>query len=181
MRRWWIGCAIVAVLDGGCLFRSCGGVTPQPDACTPGSDAPVDGLQIGVGEEGPFLPYADGDVIHPVVGGQGATMILLRLRARGPLVPACMQQHTLVTDATGGVLARSDAALGSTADAVGRTTGLIYLPGDFSTVGAHATVTARAGGQVAIRMLVVGDLQDFPQPDLAPAADEAALDDAATD
>lgn len=174
----------VAFCAGGCLFRGCGSPSPQPDTCAPGSAAPVDALELGAGEDGPFQPIATGSVVHPVYGGQGAIMVLFRLRARGASVPACMQQRTTVADSSGQVVARSDAALMTEPDASlpnARATELIYLPGALPPAGSLIVVTATAGGQTATGTFTLGAVGNFPEPpDLADAG-VSDLADAAID
>lgn len=74
------------------VLAACGPAGPNPDQgrCdTPAATADVSELELGHGEDGAFRPFVDGEVAALVTGGQGITMVPLRLRARGAAVPAC--------------------------------------------------------------------------------------------
>ena len=50
-------------------------------------------LEIGRDDE-VFTPYHDGDPPKIVIGGQGSTMMGLRLRLQGSNIPPCLEQRT---------------------------------------------------------------------------------------
>jgi hypothetical protein len=172
---FWSGC-----------FVSCQQPLLQQGTCTPsGAAAQVDALELGASEEAAFTPLADGDPVNVVVGGQGATMIIVRLRVRGAPAPLCLPQSTSVTapDDPLDVLARSDASLATNLESDGsRSTGQLLLPGRYPSPGGGIAVTTRAGGQTVTRLLSVGvaGFYDFePAPDGSAAVEDLGGSDGA--
>jgi hypothetical protein len=172
MRAFAVG-LLIAGAGGGC-FGSCRPSATQ-ETCTPGSTAPVAALEIGANED-PFRSYNDGDTIDSVVGGQGATMVVVRLRVRGPSAPDCLAQstHLYAADGSGDVLAQSNASLTATLALDGtRTTAPLLLPGRIPRPGEGLIITTQAGGLTVSRALSIGFSGFF---DFAPSAD-ASVDD----
>ncbi len=174
--------ALVALFGGsGCMFLSCSPPVLQQGTCSPvGAAAAVDTLEIG-GPGDPFQPLADGDAIMRQIGGQGAAMIVVRLRVSGGNQPACLAQSThVVSAADGGTVAQSSVSLTTTLEADGkRTTGQLLLPGFYPE--AHGIlVTTQAGGLTVTRALSIdipGYFDFAPPPDLpAPVEDLAGSD-----
>ncbi|HZS36200.1 MAG TPA: hypothetical protein VFF06_05210 [Polyangia bacterium] len=172
MRAFAVG--LVALAAGGGCFGSC--QTPmQQGICALGSTAPLDSLEIGTDAD-PFAPLSDGDTIQSVIGGQGATMVIVRLRVRGAGAPACLAQSTsvLAADGSGDVLSRNDAALETTLEADGaRTTPELLLPGRIPRAGEGVIITSLAGGRTVTRALSI-DVAGFF--DFAPEPDGAGVD-----
>jgi hypothetical protein len=149
----------------GCIFGSCQNPSPPPaDSCTSGRAGAVDSLEIG-DDLDPFTPYHDGDLPHVIVGGQGLTMMGIRLRMRGADVPSCIQQATHYEVGgmdTGG----SDVAVNTYAEPDGtRVTKPLWMPGEF---GHDDFVIAVAGGTTTTVHLVDPNRSDpFGGPDLS--------------
>jgi hypothetical protein len=127
MRR----CMLVAVT---LLFAACGpSGPPDPDSCSPGVSTGVTAVQIGPGivpDGTPFVPYADGDPPQTVGGGQGLTMIPVRLLVSGANPPECLAQSTIVCndpDCANGGFAHSDVSVHTYVDAGGRSTHPLFI------------------------------------------------------
>jgi hypothetical protein len=174
--------ALVALFAGsGCMFFSCSPQVLQQGTCSPvGDPAMVGTLELG-GPGDPFQPLADGDTIMKQIGGQGASMIVVRLRVSGGNQPACLAQATHVESAAdGGTVGQSSVALTTTLEPDGtRVTGQLLLPGYYPE-GHGIFVTTQAGGQTVTRALSVdipGYFDFAPAPDLAaPVEDLAGTD-----
>jgi hypothetical protein len=77
---------------------------PDADRCTPGSADGVDSFAIGPGKDSEsatdlptdFRPYVANDNGDFVTGGQGFTMLRVRIRVAGHNPPACLAQQTNV-------------------------------------------------------------------------------------
>src|SRR5205823_4191454 len=52
---------------------------------------------IGTGDESTFTLLRDDDVIQPVHGAQGGTMVPIRLRFTGTATPGCVAQSTVLS------------------------------------------------------------------------------------
>ncbi len=169
---------VVALFGSGC-FSSCQPPVLQQGTCAASGAPPVATLELG-SDADPFAPLADGDVIMRRIGGQGATMIIVRLRVSGPSAPACLAQSTAVTspDAPGLQVADSNVSLATTLELDGtRTTPQLLLPGYYPSSVRGVVVTTQAGGLTVTRSLSVDEPGYF---DFAPAADlPAPVDDLA--
>lgn len=149
-----------------------GAITPPiVDECEPDRVGVVERVEIGP-EADAFAPWNDGDVTRLELGTQGLRMLLLRLRATGSDVPACLPQRTEVRVADEDVLIGVfDAPIvmeGTAAARVSKTFfTVIYNP--VLKRGARISVTTIAGGTVATRNLFLEVVLD------------GGLDDAATD
>jgi hypothetical protein len=99
--------ALLALL--GCLCSGSGPTPPPSDSCTQPSSGRVDSVELATPRIDPqkngtsqavedVEPRAltDGDLLWLVRGGQGATMVPVRLILRGPEVPSCIAQDTQV-------------------------------------------------------------------------------------
>jgi hypothetical protein len=95
MRRWPF-LLIVAFSLGG-LCGPGGFSPPPPDSC----DHPVvytaDSVAIGTGDDSTFTVLNDGDVAIPVTGGQGLSMLPIRMHFAGA-VPDCVQADLTLED-----------------------------------------------------------------------------------
>jgi hypothetical protein len=65
---------------------------PPPDSCSSGQTGTVDSLEIGRDDD-VFVAYHDGDTAKVITGGQGSTMMGVRIRLTGT-VPNCLAQTT---------------------------------------------------------------------------------------
>src|SRR5260370_42467282 len=88
----------LASLSSGCPS----GGPPSADRCSPGSTSGIDSLQIGPSHPGDeetsgFAAYHDGDPGDYALGGQGLSMLRLRLRVTGAAAPACLAQMSIVS------------------------------------------------------------------------------------
>lgn len=112
---------------------------PAPDECTTATAGSVDSVELGAanlddlaGQSTPFVPLADGDGVPLIRGGQGATMIGLRLRVTGAQAPDCLMQRTVVTAPTGDKITSSSPPLRTYAQPDGtRVTNALWLPADY--------------------------------------------------
>jgi hypothetical protein len=87
---------IAMSLSPGCICNQ--NALPRPDDCQPGSAVGVDSFEIGAGHlDGSFIPWMDGSLPSFAVGGQGSTMLVMRIRISGANPPSCLQQKTVVT------------------------------------------------------------------------------------
>jgi hypothetical protein len=79
-------------LSAGCL-PSCGpgGGPPKPDSCSNGSADGIDAVTISGPADDSFFT---GDFPRLAMGGQGATMVVLRIHIAGPNPPSCLAQST---------------------------------------------------------------------------------------
>jgi len=93
--------------------------------------------EVSDSEATPFVPIVGAATAQLVVGGQGLTMVVGRLRFSGTGVPASVQVTTqLVDPASGLALASFNGLIDTFAEPSGtaRTTRPIYLPGVFDVV-----------------------------------------------
>jgi hypothetical protein len=149
--------AVVAALAAASLGLTCGpgGAPPVTDTCEPPAppdagepnDGALTSLELGyLGSDGAFVPFVDGGVAYLSFGGQGSSMIVAHLRARGADVPACLAQRTVMETITGETLASEDAGLPTDPTADGaRITSAMYLVYDRSS-GEQVRLRATAGG-----------------------------------
>jgi hypothetical protein len=93
----------------------------------------------------------DGDVLWVIRGGQGASMVPVRLIYRGSDVPSCVAQNTTVTVA-GKLAAQSRENLATYPYAIGvRATKTLWLPGAFATEAVLTSDTTGFKPSVAVR------------------------------
>ena len=74
---------------------------PEPDRCSDGVTEAAGVVVQTVPRTEPFRPYAEGDGIEIVGGGQGANMVAVRIRLVGDAAPSCIAQTTEIRDADG--------------------------------------------------------------------------------
>jgi hypothetical protein len=146
--RWQV--AVLAALSMGGVCGPGPGL-PMPDSCADGARAgTVTSLEIGGGGD-PFAPQADGDVTPKVIGAQGGAMVVVRVRLRGPDVPDCLAQRTIVYAGGGAELAEEPEALLTYAQPDGsRTTNALYV---------RMFGMIPQGGQPVIVRVIVGALE----------------------
>ncbi len=89
----FIGLGLFAIF--GCV---CGPSVPQPDSCNMPSTGGVETLELGPGGEGSFRTFDAGEQLSLVRGGQGASMVTLRLRI-GPKAPQCIGESVTIYSA----------------------------------------------------------------------------------
>jgi len=175
--------ARLALLLGGCLLGGCllgpcqQNGPPPPDSCDRPTDGTVSRLELGPGsfeDDRPFTLYNEGDTVTPVRGGQGATMIGLRLRLSGAAPPECVAQRTTFTDVDGARLATADVPLRTYQDvAAQRTTKTLWIPAEFPPARQLLFVEVTAAKQSLVRALIMAgeaperDLAAPPEPDLS--------------
>ena len=70
---------------------------PAPDSCDHPAVFTADSVQIGIGDENTFTLLNDGDVAVPVTGGQGLSMLPIRIQLAGA-VPDCVQADLTLED-----------------------------------------------------------------------------------
>jgi len=116
---------------------------PQLDGRRFGSDTAQDELK-------PRL-LGSGDVVWRIRGGQGAEMVPVRLVYRGPDVPACVAQDTLVT--VGGQLAarNRDNVATYELEPGARATKTFWLPGAYEQAGTLTTDSAGKKAELSVR------------------------------
>lgn len=138
------------LLIAACLAGCPGPTTPPaPDVC----DTPVDGAGVATIEIGPnedtFRPFAQNEAVALVQGGQGGSMLPLRLRLTGTSVPECIAQATSVSYDMQ-TLASDSAPLRTYAESDGsRTTKALFVVLDFGPQsGSTVVVTVSVGGQM---------------------------------
>ncbi|HUH00452.1 MAG TPA: hypothetical protein VML75_00575 [Kofleriaceae bacterium] len=177
MRRLatWIVVALGATTGCG---GGCNGGFATDSCDTPATGAAAM-LEIGSVEEGPFNPWAEGQVVPAVFGSQGGTMIPVALRLRGPDVPPCLFQDTQVLHYTTRELIDSTSSPVRTygQDDGSRTTKSMYMIMRYDTnLGDAVRVVATAAGQSAERVVFVDRVgsPDAAVPDAGP--DDAAQD-----
>ena len=166
---------VLAMLATGCPRSG----VPAPDSCVRGAAGAVTALELGPGgsgEDTPFSPWRDGDVVTPVFGGQGFTMVVLRMRVTGAAPPTCLAQETYVRSATSD-LASSNASVKTYADGAARTTHSLFIPASFPAPGEPLLVEVHAGGLTVKRSL----FSESAPPDQAVPTDLAVRDLAAGD
>jgi hypothetical protein len=105
IRDWLLRAALLCVAAfalGGCLVGCPRSGPPAPDTCSPATADGVASLAMGNGSrDGSFVPWSDGARPTFAVGGQGATMLVMRILVTGDDPPACLEQSTVVESGTG--------------------------------------------------------------------------------
>lgn len=144
--------SIVSV--GGFCQGGGGGPVPESEVCRmPAGEASIDTLAVRSIETREIL--SDGDALPFTVGGQGTTMIGVRLVLTGADVPACMAQETTVTGPEDEPWASASVALPTTERPDGTfITGDLWLFPTFDAMG-EATVRTEAYGvthEVRVRL-----------------------------
>lgn len=128
---WLVRTAVLALATGS-LGVTCGSPTPAPAVCdAPGplADGAITSLEVGGTVDGQFAPFVDGGVVPLAIGGQGAPMVVARLRVRGSGLPECLAQATSLERLDGSVESSENSAMATTpAGADGVVTGDIFLP-----------------------------------------------------
>src|SRR5262249_5904612 len=61
-----------------------------------GTDVAVDTVEIGTGDDDTFTALHDGDPVTLAFGGQGASVMPVRIRLSGAATPSCLTQSTTV-------------------------------------------------------------------------------------
>ena len=125
--------------------------------CTSGSRVSPATIELGEGSANradagaPFAPLAEGDPVHVVRGGQGASMIVLSIRVTPIAAPTCIQQRTDVLQASGARISFNAQALPVDGTGLGEN---LFFPGDYSGI---STVTVRIsiGDTVFTRQLTL--------------------------
>jgi hypothetical protein len=190
MRKLAAWIAVALGTTSGCGGGCNGGFVT--DSCdTPAVGASVM-LEIGSVEDGPFNPWAEGQVVPAVFGSQGGTMIPVALRLRGPDVPSCLAQDTRVLHYTDRELIDSNSSPVRTysQDDGSRTTKSMFMVMRYDiNLGDAVRVVATAAGQSAERVVFVdrvgsadaavpdaGPEDASPDPDGAVPVDAAMLD-----
>jgi hypothetical protein len=103
---------------------------PAPDSCSSGQAATVDSIEIGR-DDATFTAYHDGDTAKIVTGGQGASMMGVRVRLMGT-VPSCIDQTTEYLSPASGM---NNTPVKTYQEADGSfTTKALWVPGGFSTM-----------------------------------------------
>lgn len=139
---------------------------PEPDECDEASsDAVVASLELGGRDGDTFEPIEEGQTVTPVTGGQGGSMLPVRMRLRGEAVPTCIAQQTTLTDAVGNVFLQNATPLQTYSDGEGtRTTRPHYLIFDGSPdPGDWITLTVEAAGHSAARSVWFTTPYDGPE------------------
>ena len=156
--------AVLALLSsGGCFGSGCNAPTgPITLTCESPGAATLSLIEIGATDpsnndpslDAPpadsFIPYAEGATVPIVEGGQGLTMIVLRLRYTG-MASACIGGTLTITGTDGTLLTSLTKPLAAVKDSAGRwVTGDIYAPASYPD-----TVIAKvsAGGAALTRTL----------------------------
>ncbi len=134
---------------------------PEPDACdSPQPGATIDMLEIGVEAAGtaPFEAYEDGAPVTLVIGGQGSSMVPLRIRVAGEATPACLSQTTQARAGVAGEEIGSESSPLRTYDLGDgtRATETLYLPLYYSPqVGSTLELEVSSGGTTTTVALTV--------------------------
>ena len=144
--------AVVAAAGGCCGvpgFASCSPSGPPPtDSCVSGTSGTLGTIEIGAADD-LFRAYHDGDAPHIVEGGQGLTMMGVRLRLTGADVPACLAQSTGFQDLSGMRLAGSSDPLKTYPESDGSfTTRPVWIPSSFPASFDIVTVVGSQTGRV---------------------------------
>src|SRR5579859_7570843 len=123
------------------LLTGCCGLLPG-DSCQPSGPPPPDSCSnpqagsfatIQIGSDGdPFTAYHDFDQPHIVRGGQGASMMGIRMRVTGSNVPSCLAQITAYDDGGQGM---SNSPVKTYGESDGSyTTKPLWIPGYFPSL-----------------------------------------------
>jgi hypothetical protein len=146
---------MISFFSTGC-FSSCG-PSINTDTCDNGSNVGVTSVEIGTAaasdsETVPFVAMPEGAEVDGVHGGQGAYMIVARMRLSGN-VPGCVSQATSVDNAFGHEVARLGVPLVTYPQGNMWVTKPIYLPG---VMDGPATVKMAVGSATAARHITIG-------------------------
>ena len=139
---------LLALGAGGCLFpeEEPAPGPPEPDDCSgSAAGAAIESLEIGIaGDDGVFVPLADGDPFPTVWGGQGGIMARLRFRVTGAAAPACLPLQVRVETTDAMPLGESVTPLRTYADETdgSRATRDHFVILEYETVEAVVTATA---------------------------------------
>jgi hypothetical protein len=140
------------------LLAACRPSAPTTDVCDAPGAGTVALVELGSdapdGSEPPFQPWHDGDTANVVIGGQGFTMIVARVRASGSSVPDCMPADLEIVDASGPITQSHDPLHGY-GDGSQRLSHAIYLPANYPMSGQTIHVSATLLGVTAQVALVV--------------------------
>jgi hypothetical protein len=120
---------------------------PAPDSCNSGEAATVATIEIGRDDD-LFTPYHDGDTAKIIRGGQGSTMMGVRLRLTGT-VPSCLAQSTQYLMPASGM--NSDPVKTYPQTDGSFTTKALWIPGGFAPM---FDVQVTIGSQMAVVHLV---------------------------
>jgi len=159
-----VALTLAVSLGGACPGPGPSPGPPDPDDCEPAPGGPraLDGLDLGAPEDGSFRAWGGAEVVQPVIGGQGSSMLTLRVRARGSAVPECLPLKIRITRAAQ-VIGSFETPVKTYSEASGgRASKIIYvvlfgadpLTGDALTVEAESGV-ATTGRTVHVRELRV--------------------------
>jgi hypothetical protein len=176
--------ALCAFASSGGFGGGCGPGVPEPDRCDHlPTSVRVDSLELGSGNpDSLFQPWADEAVIPVTTGGQGSAMFPVRLRLRGPSVPACLPQRTVVTNVVGGTVALEASPLKTYEQEDGsRLTRTLWLVLDDEHAVDFATVETRVEGKTSTRTIWVGAPYEGPSlVSIAPALREIDVSEETT-
>jgi hypothetical protein len=140
------------------LLAGCQLPVPKYDYCGMGGAGSVTTLEIGSdaadGSEPPFTPWHDGDTAKVVKGGQGAAMIVTRLRATGTSVPECIPVEMNVPDAMQPdfPIAELQNAFNFYGDDSSRTSHAIYMPGDWGQIKSIQLTATALGASASVAL-----------------------------
>jgi hypothetical protein len=146
------GILLLALGAGGCPAPFSG--PPDPDHCPQASGSTIESVELGTasGDEQPFMPVADGDELHGIRGGQGATMVGWTFRVHGTLRGAC--EHFLLAVAVPeDAIAHADQLLRTYDDGNGaRVTKPLWLPGAYNAYGDKALTAIAQSGERSVTL-----------------------------
>lgn len=129
---------------------------PPPDSCTGDSSSGVDTVEVGPDSDG-FVPFTDGQVVNFITGGQGSFMLPVRIRVGGASPPACLSQHTTLTNDKGDEMGRDKDPRATYPDGSFRTTRTIYLVlFGYAEPGHALTLTVTVGQKSVTRTIYYG-------------------------
>ena len=173
---------VVTSLLPGCVFPGCNPPFPQSHTCAaPAGAGHVDAVEIGAptlngAPEDPFVPFAAGDPICIQRGGQGATMIQVRLRLHGAS-QSCVEATVAVADAAQ-PLTHNHSFLDTAAQPDGtRATGNIILPDAYPVTGTALTVSTLVYGVSAqVGVVLATDCPYLTGDDLSAVVDMSSTD-----
>jgi hypothetical protein len=132
-----------------------GGGPPPPDTCDTAGTTGITSIEIGAPASGAFQPYTDDQIVMYQTGGQGSTMLPVRLRFNGSNLPSCVPESAMVSYA-GNPIASDANPVKTYAESDGtRTTKPIYLVIGFGAppIGSQVIVSATVGSLTATRRL----------------------------
>ena len=136
-----------------CLGLDCSNQSgpPAPDSCTAPAGVTVAAIEIGRSAD-PFVPIADGEVVTSEVGGQGFSMLPIRVRVRESGGADCLPIAVSILSPLGDIVASDGTSRKSYAAPDGsRATRPIYLVLGFGRSGGPYAVRVELGGRVVTR------------------------------